>query len=747
MTTRIIGVRHHSPACARRVQQAIDEVKPDWVLIEGPANFNGRIEELALDHTPPIAAFEFYFDGDRRFASYYPFCEHSPEWIAARLGLERGASVRFIDLPGFAVRDDAPVENRYADRGREPEYMADLERALGEYGYDAVWDACFELSEDAELETRLETYFDGIREAVPASSSDEQREAFMGDYVAWADGQPGDVVVVCGGFHAPVLARSASRSVEHEPSPPPPADGSRAATWLVPFSEPRLDSFQGYASGLPSPAWYRWSYCGANPARCALEATAQRLRDRGLNISVADTIAAFTQAEMLARVRGHSSIARVDLLDAVVSTWVKDALEAPLPWAVRQTLPAGTHPVIVELLAALSGDKRGRLAEATPLPPLVAHVEALLQRLDLEPDAVQTRTVELYPGEAETEPRRVALERLMLLAIAGFQRASDSDASPQRYAIFDHPEFAATVAEAASYGPTLEAAAIAALEERAAQASSVDDLTEVLVSAIRARLPTLSRRALDQLSALIAQEKDLGLLGAALRRMLSILRHAGVDPADRAAIVTLISSAVDRGLWLVEGIRGSSTRSLGRVAAVAALRDAMLNEKDAIDVPVERMMQVWRRVAEAVDVPADLRGAALGAEFSQGFITVADASKVAVKAFETATPSHLGDYLIGLLTLARELLSTDNTLATGLDHAIKGLTSTDFMVALPALRQAFQQLPARERAAFAERVTELHGGSVSSLLAPQAAPVADVARARAVEDRVNTTLREVGLDE
>ena len=54
MTVRVIGVRHHSPACARLVQRVIARDKPACVLIEGPGDFNPRLGELLLEHTLPV---------------------------------------------------------------------------------------------------------------------------------------------------------------------------------------------------------------------------------------------------------------------------------------------------------------------------------------------------------------------------------------------------------------------------------------------------------------------------------------------------------------------------------------------------------------------------------------------------------------------------------------------------------------------------------------------------------------------
>ena len=67
MTVRVIGVRHHSPACARLIQRVIEREKPAAVLIEGPGDFNPRMAELLLDHTLPVALYSYANqEGQRR---------------------------------------------------------------------------------------------------------------------------------------------------------------------------------------------------------------------------------------------------------------------------------------------------------------------------------------------------------------------------------------------------------------------------------------------------------------------------------------------------------------------------------------------------------------------------------------------------------------------------------------------------------------------------------------------------------
>src|SRR3954468_2206936 len=101
MGATFLGVRHHSPACARLVAHTIETLRPAYVLVEGPADLNDRLDELLLGHELPIAVFTSYRDGVQRHTSWAPFCAYSPEWVALTAGRAVGAHLRFIDLPAW----------------------------------------------------------------------------------------------------------------------------------------------------------------------------------------------------------------------------------------------------------------------------------------------------------------------------------------------------------------------------------------------------------------------------------------------------------------------------------------------------------------------------------------------------------------------------------------------------------------------------------------------------------------------
>ena len=96
---RVLGVRHHGPGSARSVRAALDELRPDRVLIEGPPDADDLVELVAdPDLVPPVALLAYAVDDPGR-AAFWPLAEFSPEWVALRWALAAGVPVRFIDLP------------------------------------------------------------------------------------------------------------------------------------------------------------------------------------------------------------------------------------------------------------------------------------------------------------------------------------------------------------------------------------------------------------------------------------------------------------------------------------------------------------------------------------------------------------------------------------------------------------------------------------------------------------------------
>ncbi|MBY4715181.1 DUF5682 family protein [Burkholderia cepacia] len=811
----IVGIRHHSPACARLVAERIRARRPRYVLIEGPADFNGRLDELYRPHRLPIAIYSYLSGDTAHYGSWTPFAEHSPEWQALQAGREVGATVRFIDLPAWHAAFSR-LENRYADvADAEHEARADAyERALADtlavQGRDALWDHLFEDVGDTpgaldELEARLSTYFSHLRADDPGSLGNQARERMMARWIAWAvaeaDGQADDVLVVCGGYHAPALATFWRTQPAALPDTPEPGaiDGDAGAvpderdddagtcdtdsttadeaarsvrygSYLVPYTFKRLDAFAGYASGMPSPAYYQWVWAdGAEAAaRRVLENVMQRLRARKLPVSTADLIAVHVRAEGLARLRGHARPLRCDWLDALAGALVKEALDAPLPWTYRGPLRAGTDPVLVEAMDALAGDAAGELAPGTPQPPLVAAVRDELAALGIVLHG--TLTLDLLTDQGRARSR--VLHRLALLRVPGIVRRQGAQLAmsgerDEVWQLGEPLEQQAALIEAGAWGATLSDAARARLEDELREAGGrIAPLAAGLNRAAWAGLAALSTALLDTLHDAVVREQRFESLAPALGNLHTLLRHGHLLGMNDAPVLRIVVEAgFDRALWLLEPAAALPPADLdahvqGHVALRRIVADVLAGADDVAHTPLAieplRALAVWRRkAADTAAAPAS-RGAALGALLGlAGQAGVDDGQPVAgiddAMALLRAMPAAaLGDALGGLLALARETLASAPAFVAGMDATVRALDDADFVLALPGLRSAFAWLPPRERGQLADQVLALHDAThlsrrvLTERHADDASPEA-AAHAARIEAQVLGRLRRWGL--
>ncbi|MFF7754936.1 DUF5682 family protein [Streptomyces sp. NPDC007971] len=748
----------------------IRTLRPAFVLVETPADMNDRMDELLLGHTLPVAVFSHYRDDERVATSWTPLCDYSPEWIALREGRAAGAEVRFIDLPAWhpAVADHTErYANRYADA--EARY-AEATRRLREHfavdSVDALWDGLFEVTEPGagpeELRARLDAYFDLVRGDAQADAGDRAREEYMASWVraalARADDRP--VLVVTGGFHQPALRALSARCPDAAapadwPAVPEPPGGALGGSFLVPYSFRQLDAFAGYQSGMPSPGYYQqlWETGPTAAGQGLLRAVTERLRARRIPLSTAGLIAARSLSQGLARLRGHPYETRVDVLDGLAGALITDDLDRPLPWTTRETLGPGTHPVVAEMVAACTGEAVGRLRPETPLPPLVHDVTAHLAGLGLADADAPVRLDLTTEGDLS---RSRALHRLRVLGVPGFTRISGpTDGDDPVFAEVWEPRTVtggreAALIEAGAYGARLDEAAAALLGERMRAAGpDAGAAAGLLFDAVLCGIGPLCADLLAALTAQVGQVGELGPLGRILSPVLGLWRHDRVFGMDRHRVLgAVVGTAADRVFRLAEGLHGGPGVDLAALRALAAARDALRHAPGLLSVTPEAAAEAAARISRDLRAPTALRGAAFGLRWALG---VPDDPAPVVRALATAAVDTLGDWLTGLFALAREEVA-HGTAADGtslvdiLDGVVSALPDTDFLLALPALRQAFAFFPPRERERIAERLLQRRRlrGSARSLLRTPAAPLL-MARARALEENVTRLLDRHGL--
>jgi hypothetical protein len=528
----------------------------------------------------------------------------------------------------------------------------------------------------------------------------------------------------------------------------------------VPYSWKRLDSFTGYESGMPSPAFYDgvWNHGPLQAPEVLLETAVKRLREKKQLVSAADLIACFTLTRALVRLRGHSCILRSDLLDGLASGLVKDGLEAPLPWTYRGILRPRTDPLLVEVVSAFSGEKHGKLAPGTPRPPLLLDADSELSRLGLSP-LPEPKTVTVELTRAEGRERSRLLHRIRILGIPGFARDKGPDAATDTeltevWTIKRVFETEMALIEAASWGATVEQATRARLEELLLEASGKTALlARILSQAAFAGIPALSARVMTLVVESVEKEVSFSDLGSCISTLLALWRYGDLfEMTGSEMIGQVLERSFDRGLWLVEGIQGPTAPAAeGELLAVAALRDLIRHAKHHLSASRERAAGVMSRRAIDIEAPPAIRGAAVGFLWSVGGYESDEAAEIhALGGFRAvARVASLGDFLTGLFSLAREEVIRSKSLLSSIDSTLSGMGADDFLIALPALRLAFSFFPPREREQMAKLVLQIHTGSSSdadarAFLKVQV-PASVVAQGVALELEVDRVMKLYGL--
>lgn len=763
MPPRLLGIRHHSPACARLVAHLIATLRPAAVLIEGPSDFNARLDELLLPHRLPIALYSYSNDETGTRQCWFPFVAYSPEWVALTEGRASGAEVRFVDLPHWQYRTVSDHERRQLSTAGAipaiaPSRYARIGAALAERthcdGNYALWDHLFEANppatpaDFADLEARLAVYFHDLRgdPTENGSPQDAAREQCMAGWLAWAvarfPGQP--VLLVCGGWHKRAIETLwPSLPGDEAPQVLQPSDPLAGGAYLVPYEYRQLEALSGYAAGMQSPLYYEWlaDHGPASAAERAVRAIVERLRSKDVAVSTADCIAFHETLSGLARLRGHPAPLRTDVLDAAQTAFVKEALDTPSPWSRDGLLGSQDHPVLREALLALTGDGDGELAADTPLPPLVKDVERCLAQCGIALSSI-TQSRILDRRRPEDTAAAETLWRLRLIRADGIQlkemRAPQAARSLSATLAFEeHWQLARTarwlpcLIEAAAYGGTLEAAARSRLLTRLEGVGQAQGIAEGFTEAVRAGFHDLGDELVAALEQRIAATHDHGELAGAAQSLLDVALAGfwgrDVRPLMQGALVALGG----RLLWLLDCLdpppdpNGNAATAQpapptaraddADVAAVRALAGLLLLQQSQ---PLPGFDEAFAlasllRFARASGKPPALRGASAGLTQALSHRYPSDAGlgigELVLLIRAVPPRSQLGDYLYGLFALTRSVIDEQPELIRAVHETIAELNSEDFLVALPALRAAFGWFPPRERGNIAAQAAALLG--------------------------------------
>ncbi|GLI02879.1 DUF5682 family protein [Phytohabitans aurantiacus] len=715
MPERFYGIRHHGPGSARAVVAALDEQRPDILLVEGPPEADTLVKWVADERLVPPVALLGYVADDPRQAAYWPFAVFSPEWQAIRWAADHGVPVRFFDLP-YAYR--LAVEDEPADR---PERPAD---PIGELAAAAGYDDPERWWEDV-VEHRGAPAFEAIGEAMAAiraesaeDPADLVREAHMRGVLREVRKTHANPAVVCGAWHVPAL--TAKVTAAHDTALLKGRKKAKVTFTWVPWTYGRLASWQGYGAGVRSPGWYHHLFTTPDEVVTRwLVAAAGVLREEGVPTSSAHVIEAIRLAEALATLRGRPLAGLAELTEATRSVLCEgDELRVDL---------IGRQLVVSERLGSIPDDM--------PAVPLARDLAAQQRTLRLKPEALE-RALDLDLRRDLDLGRSRLLHRLRLLGVAWGEpadRAGGKGTFRESWRLRWVPEFAISLVEAGGYGTTVVTAATAKVAEQARAAESLAEVTPLVEACLLADLPDAYPAVLHALDTRAALDADVAHLMGAVPPLARTLRYGDVRGSDVAGLRTVTSGLVAR---ICAGLPGAVTSLADEAAqplrnhvdAVHAALAMLDDEPGAVaaqePAQAERAPRSLRdRWLEALD---GLAGSDRTHPLIAGRVTRLLYDGDRLDAAETrrrmglvltagTPPSDAAQWVEGFLAGGGLLLVHDTALLSLVDEWLAGVAADSFTDVLPLLRRTFGTFAEPERRSIGERV---RGGAVAASPAP-----------------------------
>lgn len=766
---RLLGIRHLGPGSARSVVEALGEMQPDCILIEGPPDAHNVLQLAVHENMRPPVALLIYSPESPRTAVYYPFAAFSPEWQAISFGYKHQLPVRFMDLPQsnwLAISeerlkagttesvdsDETPstdsndtedevnefkLEGETADPDQavsltENTDQSDLNKisirrdplhwlatAAGYSDSERWWEHMVEhRSSNRDLFTAIQEAMTTLRKEVTEPDTDPiepLREAHMRQSIRTAqkDGFK-KIAVVCGAWHVPALAEM------------PPAKEDTAllkglpkmkveSTW-IPWTNGRLTFASGYGAGVNSPGWYHhlWT-CSGLVAEKWMSRVARLLREEDMDASSAHIIESVRLAECLAALRGRPLAGLEELMEAGQSV---------LCFGNAVPLRIIHNKLIV-------GEELGAVPEETPSIPLQKDLEREQKRLRLPPDASE----KLYDLDLRKEmdlSRSHLLHRLDLLGINwGRNEKTGGNVKGtfhEHWRVKWHPEFSIRVIDAARWGKSIGEAAANFAADLSNKSKSLPELTALLDRALLSNIPV--EHIMQRVENEAAIASDITHLMAAVPPLSNIARYGNVRKTDVGSVDHIIEGLVTRV-------------STGLASACASLNDEaaqdMFNHINDLNSAItllqkEQLTKMWYeplfKLAKDFAIHGIISGRACRILRDAGQISEEEAATaIGLALCQAIDPVNAANWAEGFLTGSGLVLIHDEALFAAIDQWLSSLPTDVFTNVLPLMRRTFSTFAKPERRQMGERVAS--GPSVANNAGPPRETGIDHARADA----------------
>lgn len=501
------------------------------------------------------------------------------------------------------------------------------------------------------------------------------------------------------------------------------------------------DRLNGYASGMPYVNYYELAWTHIERSRQEpytrtslqlLTALTHRLREQKQHVSTSDAIEAYAMLQGLAHLRSKHEGGVYELLDAVLSAFVKGEYSI------------ATSEPFTRLKELLTGDKIGQIAPNDWLVPIVEDFKrhAAAAKLQIKTTARHKKTLDLY---ARPDHRRIS----QLLHCVSFlvPEFAEKNAGPdwlgnrnmnlvrETWTYSYSALIEARLIENSIFGGTLQAAAVRKLEEAATEIPGHHSgrLADLLLHALLMGLQELASSLYGLVRAALRMDGSLLSLCQTLRVLYRLQQHGVLlglrddeqlpqllVEAYRLAVdrlPSIIGTAPDEHNDIVEGLK--------LLAMLSSTPDELFDSRFREQLTTlleEELPPLLEGVCMALAVSAGDRSRAEIAQRTRGYVR--------------GTPEQVQKsalYLQGLFTAGRDVFLYDDELLIEVNRLLEELPHEEFIAMVAELRLAFTNFTPMETSLIADRVAHLLN-SQDALLEEAGVEEQELLRAQALDD-------------
>ncbi|WP_238899052.1 DUF5682 family protein [Clostridium sp. YIM B02500] len=749
-------VRHHSPACSFHLKNVIESYNPEIILIEGPVEANKVIKYIAHEETKaPVCIYYSYFDRNsfieenkEKYRCYYPFLDFSPELLALREGKKKNIACEFIDLSyaeilinskKLEIMGKAQEKNAYNDDYlmKESIFIKTLCEKEGCRNYNELWEKLFEIdglkiSTEKFIENMIFSCYlsrESYNEEMLKEDGCLSREKFMSMKIREAIKKYNKVLVVSGGFHTSALIDGLESNEEITLHNIAQED---TGVYAMVYSFEESDQLNGYASGMPHPAFHQRVFENIQkkmdkPYEEAvlnyIVHCGKLIRKNHGNLSTADEIEAFNMAKGLKSLRNKYECGVYELKDGITSSFVKGEMDAEAQVSLKY------------LRDLLTGNKIGKLCALVEVPPIVQDFNELCRKFNIKTTTLENEVpLSIYKSKKHREQSKFFhIMKFLNTNFCFMEKGPDFIKRKNTNLVREvwkykwTTKLQSTLIELSVHGGSLKEAASSILTKRFVSCENVSgEASLLLIEATLMGVESSFQGLLPSFGEILNGDEDFVSVTNSCYNLNFLCNSEDLlNITMNEKLKEFFTAAYNKA---VSQITSLSTVDYDNENEVISKLKDIYHISNKADFDSETLIDSLKLLINKKNLNSAVEGAALGILYGLNSINSKEVTDKAMQ-YLYGTGEKLmksGSFLKGLFSTAKDLLLIEEDLLNGIDSFMRNIEEEHFMALLPDLRFSFTFFNPFEIDSIAKEAAKVYSTNDDSILYEKALKEEDI---------------------